>query len=76
MRLAACLALLSSASAFRGSRVGRCARLVGLVADGMPSGSVLGALAVELAIAAFCLAAFRKRLWTPAAGLPAARTSV
>ncbi|MDF0595964.1 DUF4345 domain-containing protein [Psychromarinibacter halotolerans] len=50
-------------------------RLVGLVADGMPSGSVLGALAVELAIAALCLAVFRKRLWTPAAGLSAARTT-
>lgn len=37
-------------------------RLVGLVADGMPSGGILGALIVELAIAALCLAAFRHRL--------------
>jgi hypothetical protein len=37
-------------------------RLVGLAADGMPSGSVIGALAVELFIAALCLAAFRRRL--------------
>ena len=37
-------------------------RLVGLLADGVPSGSVLGALAIELAIAALCLFAFRHRL--------------
>ncbi|MGB5556831.1 MAG: DUF4345 domain-containing protein [Paracoccaceae bacterium] len=41
-------------------------RLVGLVADGMPSGGILGALILELVIAALCLAAFRHRLW-PAA---------
>jgi len=41
-------------------------RLVGIVADGMPSGGILGALILELAIAALCLAAFRQRLW-PAA---------
>ncbi len=34
-------------------------RLVSLALDGMPSGPVLGALALELAIAALCLAAFR-----------------
>jgi hypothetical protein len=44
-------------------------RLVGLAADGMPSGSVIGALVVELIIAALCLAAFRRRLWNPAPGL-------
>lgn len=38
-------------------------RMVGLAADGMPSGSVIGALVVELIIAALCLAAFRRRLW-------------
>ncbi len=37
-------------------------RLVGLLADGMPSGSVLGALAFEMAIAALCVVVFRRRL--------------
>lgn len=41
-------------------------RLVGIVADGMPSGSILGALILELAIAALCLAAFRHRMWPTA----------
>ncbi|MGG7644189.1 DUF4345 domain-containing protein [Rhodovulum sp. YNF3179] len=41
-------------------------RLVGLAMDGMPSGSVIGALVVELVIAALCLAAFRRRLRQPA----------
>ncbi|SNT29902.1 DUF4345 domain-containing protein [Antarctobacter heliothermus] len=40
-------------------------RLVGLAVDGMPSGNVVGALVVELIIAALCLAAFRRRLWQP-----------
>ena len=48
-------------------------RLVGLAADGMPSGSVIGALVVELILAALCLAAFRRRLWQPSAGLSTAR---
>jgi len=48
-------------------------RLVGLAMDGMPSGSVIGALVVELVIAALCLAAFRRRLWQPAPRLFAAR---
>ena len=48
-------------------------RLVGLVMDGMPSGSLIGALVVELIIAALCLAAFRRRLWQNAPGLSAAR---
>jgi hypothetical protein len=37
-------------------------RLVGLVVDGMPSAGILGALIVELAIAALCLVTFRHRL--------------
>lgn len=37
-------------------------RMVGLVVDGMPGGNILGALAIELAIAGLCLAAFRQRL--------------
>lgn len=48
-------------------------RLVGLASDGMPSGSVLGALFVELVIAALCLAAFRRRLWHPRPGLSPAQ---
>ena len=48
-------------------------RLIGLAADGMPSGSVIGALVAELIIAALCLAAFRRRLWEPAAGLSPCR---
>ncbi|KEO50987.1 DUF4345 domain-containing protein [Thioclava pacifica] len=44
-------------------------RLVGLAVDGMPSGNVIGALVVELIIAALCLAAFRRRLWQPASSL-------
>ncbi|SEN50335.1 DUF4345 domain-containing protein [Palleronia pelagia] len=43
-------------------------RLVGLVFDGLPSGSVIAALAVEIAIAALLIAAFRRRLWAPAPG--------
>lgn len=48
-------------------------RLVGIAVDGMPSGSVIGALVVELVIAALCLAAFRRRLWRPSAGLDTAQ---
>ena len=48
-------------------------RLVGLAVDGIPSGSVSGALVVELIIAALCLAAFRRRLWQPAPGLSMAQ---
>jgi len=47
-------------------------RLVGIAVDGMPSGNVIGALVVEILIAALCLAAFRRRLWQPAAGLSGA----
>lgn len=48
-------------------------RLVGLAVDGMPSGSVIGALVVELIIAALCFAAFRRRLWQPAPDLSTAQ---
>ncbi|MBF9035986.1 DUF4345 domain-containing protein [Rhodobacterales bacterium HKCCE2091] len=51
-------------------------RLVGLAVDGMPSGPVLGALAVEVAIAALCVLAFRRGIGgavrdTGRAGVPA-----
>lgn len=36
-------------------------RIIGLVVDGAPSSSVIGALAIELAIAALCLVAFARR---------------
>jgi hypothetical protein len=36
-------------------------RLIGLVVDGMPSGGVIGALVLEIAIAALCVFAFRRR---------------
>ena len=36
-------------------------RLVGLALDGLPAPGILAALALELAIAALCLAAFRPR---------------
>ena len=36
-------------------------RLVSLAVDGMPSANVLGALAIEVVIAALCIAAFRGR---------------
>lgn len=40
-------------------------RIVGLIADGVPGGSVLGALAIELVIAGLCVAAFgRSKLKT------------
>lgn len=38
-------------------------RFVGLAFDGMPSGAIVGALILEIAIAALCLFAFRKRLF-------------
>ena len=41
-------------------------RLIGLVLDGMPSGSVIAALAFEIAIAALLLGAFHRRLWQSA----------
>ncbi len=42
-------------------------RLVGLLVDGLPSGGILGALVLEVVIAALCLAAFRNRLRPTAA---------
>lgn len=48
-------------------------RLVGLAVDGMPSGSIIGALVVELIIAALCVAAFRRRLWSPVLRFSAAQ---
>lgn len=36
-------------------------RVVGIIFDGIPSGSIIAALALELAIAALCLAAFGHR---------------
>ena len=45
-------------------------RLVGLVLDGLPTGSVIGAFLVEVAVAALCLVAFRRRLWQPSPGVP------
>lgn len=50
-------------------------RLVSLAVDGVPSGSVLGALVVEVVIAGLCLVAFgkrgsRKAARDPLAGLP------
>lgn len=36
-------------------------RLLGLLLDGLPSGSVIGALVVEMAIGALCLVAFAHR---------------
>ena len=47
-------------------------RLVGLALDGMPAGSVNGALVVEIAIAALLAAAFRNRLWRPVSPVTAA----
>lgn len=46
-------------------------RMVGLVADGMPSNGILGAMILELGIAALCLLAFRKRLRAAALTRPA-----
>lgn len=37
-------------------------RLIGLALDGMPSVGIVGALVLEIAIAALCVFAFRKRL--------------
>ncbi|MFY0690477.1 MAG: DUF4345 domain-containing protein [Paracoccaceae bacterium] len=46
-------------------------RVLGLLADGMPSGGILGALGLELAIAALCLFAFRRGNGPAITGLPA-----
>jgi hypothetical protein len=54
MRQAAVVAALTIFIAFPAGRV------LGLVVDGMPSGAILGALVLELAIAGLCLIAFRR----------------
>ena len=54
LRQAAVVAALTVFLAFPAGRV------LGLLTDGMPSGGILGALVLELAIAAFCLFAFRR----------------
>ena len=54
LRQAAVVAALTVFLAFPAGRV------LGIVTDGMPSGGILGALALELAIAALCLVAFRR----------------
>lgn len=41
-------------------------RVVGMAMDGMPSGGIVAALFIELAIAGLCLVAFRQRLGRPA----------
>jgi len=51
-------------------------RLIGLLVDGMPSTSVIGALALELAIAAMCLTAFRHRLRPGASRRSSSRVTV
>ena len=55
LQLASVVAALTVFLAFPAGRV------LSLVADGMPSSAILGALVLELAIAAMCLAAFRRR---------------
>ena len=54
LRHAAVVAALTVFLAFPAGRV------VGLAVDGMPSGGILGALVLEIAIAALCLVAFRR----------------
>ncbi|MEM9780713.1 MAG: DUF4345 domain-containing protein [Pseudomonadota bacterium] len=44
-------------------------RLVGLVVDGVPAGGILGALILELVVAALCIFAFGGRLSRARAGL-------
>jgi hypothetical protein len=54
LRQAAMVAALTVFLAFPAGRV------LSLVADGVPSGGILGALVLELAIAGLCLCAFRR----------------
>lgn len=54
LRQAAVVAALTVFLAFPAGRI------LGLLIDGMPSGSILVALVLELAIAALCLFAFRR----------------
>ena len=51
-------------------------RLIGLLVDGMPSTNIIGALALELAIAALCLTAFRHRLRPGASRRSSSRVTV
>ena len=44
-------------------------RVLSLLADGVPSGGILGALVLELAIAAICLFAFRRGTGASVTGL-------
>ena len=37
-------------------------RMVGLAVDGVPSGGIIGALVLEIAIAGLCIVAFRRRM--------------
>ena len=50
------VALIAALTVFLAFPAGR---VVGMLADGMPSNGIIGALILELAIAAFCLFAFR-----------------
>lgn len=63
MRQTAVVAALTVFLAFPAGRV------LGLLIDGMPSGGILGALILELAIAALCLFAFRRGAGPAVAGL-------
>ena len=64
------VAIAASLTVFIAFPVGR---LVGIAMDGLPSGGILGALVIEVIIAALCLAAFRRRLWQSSSHLPLAR---
>lgn len=63
MRQTAVVAALTVFLAFPAGRV------LGLLIDGMPSGGILGALILELAIAALCLFAFRRGAGPAVTGL-------
>lgn len=63
--------LVAALTVYLGFPVGR---LVSIAVDGMPSSSILGALAIEVAIALICLIAFRNRLTAPRS--PASSLSV
>lgn len=44
-------------------------RLISVAVDGMPSGGIIGALALEIAIAILCIFAFRRRFLRATPGL-------
>lgn len=46
-------------------------RLIGVAIDGVPSAGIVGALALEVAIAILCITAFRHRLMRPSPGMQA-----